>query len=189
MKEELFALVNQYAYRYAEKPFTLASGKESHHYFNCKELLLYPDRLALLAQYLVASHIPQLMTDVPQAVGGLTLGADPLSYAVSLQYHRDGHLVYPLVVRKETKQHGTRRPIEGAVGKVTSCLVMDDVITTGGSTLKAVFALREAGIAIDKALCIIDRQEGGQENLQKEGIELFAIFRKSDFLEANRKSN
>ncbi|MCC6276154.1 MAG: orotate phosphoribosyltransferase [Leptospiraceae bacterium] len=182
MKEKLFKLLKDHAYRYSAEEFTLASGKKSNHYFNCKEITLYPDRLALLALYLVHGHIPSFLSSPPESVGGLTLGADPISYSVALEYAKSGKVVYPLVIRKETKDHGTKKEIEGAAHLVKSCLVIDDVITTGGSTIKAVEALRRAGLGVDKGICILDREEGGNEALTAIGITMFPIFKKSDFL-------
>lgn len=176
----LTSYMKEYVYRYSEQEFTLASGQKSHHYFNCKEILLYPDRLLNLALYIVQYHLPSIIETPPEAVGGLTLGADPLSYSISLEYAKQNVIVYPLIVRKETKEHGTKKRIEGATGRIKSCLILDDVITTGGSTLKAVEALREEGIQVEKGICILDREEGGFENLQKEGITMYPIFRKRD---------
>jgi len=182
MKSELFKLMKQYVYRYAEVPFTLASGKESNHYFNCKEITLHPDRLKLLCKVFVDLLIPNINENsIPASVGGLTLGADPISYGISLEYSIRNHLVYPLVVRKETKDHGTKKKIEGFFQHVTSCLVIDDVITTGGSTLKAVESLRESGIQVTDGICILDREEGGYELLESKGVKMNPIFKKSDF--------
>ncbi|EKJ88388.1 orotate phosphoribosyltransferase [Leptospira meyeri serovar Hardjo str. Went 5] len=179
-RNQLFLWMKSHVYRYSEAPFRLASGLESHHYFNCKEITLHPERLATLAECFVEEIIPKLGLDF-QAVGGLTLGADPLAYSIALAYHRKGKLIYPLVVRKEAKGHGTGQPIEGFWKETKSCLVVDDVITTGGSTLKAVQALREAGISVTKGICILNREEGGSENLEKSGIQMESIFRKSEF--------
>ena len=179
LKERLFALMKEKVYRYSAEEFTLASGKKSHHYFNCKELLLYPDRLSLVSKYFVHFLIPKIQS-TPESVGGLTMGADPLSYAISLEYYREGSIVYPLVVRKETKDHGMKKLVEGAT-HVKSCLVIDDVVTTGGSTLKAVKALRESGITVESGICILDREEGGFETLQQEGVKMNSIFKKTDF--------
>jgi orotate phosphoribosyltransferase len=180
MREQLFSFMKQFVYRYSEQEFTLASGNKSHHYFNCKEILLYPDRLSLLAEYIVKEHIPSLQLSV-ESVGGLTMGADPISYSVSLEYFKQNKIVYPLVVRKEVKDHGTKKEIEGAISKVNSCLVVDDVITTGGSTINAVNALRRANIKVDSGICILDREEGGYENLKAIGITMYPIFKKSEF--------
>ena len=181
-KDELHHFIKTYAYRYSEQEFTLASGKKSHHYFNCKEIILVPDRLSLFADYVVNEHIPTVLGIQPEAVGGLTLGADPISYSLSLEYFRQGKIVYPLIVRKETKDHGTKKEIEGQVDKVKSCLVVDDVITTGGSTLKAVEALRRAGIKVESGICILDREEGGKEALLSAGIQMYPVFKKADFI-------
>ncbi|EMY60010.1 orotate phosphoribosyltransferase [Leptospira terpstrae] len=180
LRDQLFLWMKTYVYRYSEAPFRLASGLESHHYFNCKEITLHPERLAVLAECFVEEIIPKLGIEF-QAVGGLTLGADPLAYSIALSYQRKGKLVYPLVVRKEAKGHGTGQQIEGFWREIKSCLVVDDVITTGGSTLKAVQALREAGISVTKGICILNQEEGGAENLEKSGIQMESIFRKSEF--------
>jgi orotate phosphoribosyltransferase len=180
-KEKLFFLVKEFAYRFSEVEFTLASGKKSNHYFNCKEIVLVPDRLALFADFVVNEHIPKNVLSPFGAVGGLTLGADPISYSLALEFYKNQKLIYPLVVRKETKDHGTKKEIEGQITKVKSCLAVDDVITTGGSTIKAVEALRNAGIEVNEGICILDREEGGMEALSNMGVKMYPIFKKSDF--------
>ena len=166
---------------YREEPFTLASGKMSHHYFNCKKITLHPARLSLLATAIRDELLPAHGLVLPKAAGGLTLGADPIAYAFSLACHEKGHLCMPVVVRKEAKGHGTGRQIEGDLTDIDEVLVFDDVITTAGSTLKAVAALREAGKQVTTAVCIVDREEGGREALSAEGVQLIALFKKSDF--------
>lgn len=180
VRQNLFQLMKEKVYRYSEEEFTLASGRKSHHYFNCKEILLYPDRLSLLSEYIVNYFLPKLNL-LPESVGGLTMGADPISYSVSLQFYKNGKIVFPLVVRKEAKDHGTKKLIEGAISNLKTCLVVDDVITTGGSTLKAVEALRASSITVDKGICILDREEGGFEALAQAGVQMYSIFKKSDF--------
>ncbi|TGN17870.1 orotate phosphoribosyltransferase [Leptospira idonii] len=180
LRDQLFHWMKTYVYRYSETAFRLASGMESHHYFNCKEITLHPERLSVLADCMVEELIPKLAGEF-ESVGGLTLGADPLSYSISLSYQKRGKLIYPLIVRKEAKGHGTGQQIEGFWKEVKSCLVIDDVITTGGSTIKAVKALREAGIQVTKGICILDREEGGKEALEKEGIRMVSLFKKSEF--------
>jgi orotate phosphoribosyltransferase len=180
VRQNLFQLMKEKVYRYSEEEFTLASGRKSHHYFNCKEILLYPDRLSLLSEYVVNYFLPKINL-LPESVGGLTMGADPISYSVSLQFYKNGKIVFPLVVRKEAKDHGTKKLIEGAISNLKTCLVVDDVITTGGSTLKAVEALRASSITVDKGICILDREEGGFEALAHAGVQMYSIFKKSDF--------
>lgn len=182
LRQELYDLVETHVYRYSPEAFELASGKKSHHYFNCKEIMMYPRRMDVCIRYIFSFHIPKYIVSLPDALGGLTLGADPLAYGVAQEFFRNSLQIYPLVVRKETKGHGTRKRIEGAVEKVSSCLVIDDVITTGASTLKAVEALREAGKTVETGICLIDREEGGLENLEKEGVTIFPLFRKSEFV-------
>lgn len=178
---ELKTIMKDHVYRYSEQPFLLASGRESNHYFNCKEITLHPARLKLLSRNFVEWLIPEFSSTAPESVGGLTLGADPIAYSLALEYNMSGSLVYPLVVRKQAKDHGTQKLIEGFAKEVRSCLVVDDVITTGGSTLKAVQALRESGIQVTQGICILDREEGGRENLKENGVEMYSIFKKSDF--------
>ena len=179
---ELFQSAGSSIYRYSEKPFLLASGKESNHYFNCKKITLEPARLSLLARALRDELIPGSgLQGSFQAAGGLTMGADPIAFALSLAYLEKGEIIHPVVVRKEPKDHGTGQQVEGVLEDVKTVLLLDDVITTGGSSLRAVRALRKAGYEVRHALCIIDREEGGSEALHEEGIELFSLFRKSDF--------
>ena len=180
----LFSLIQAHAYAYRQEPFTLASGRRSHHYFNCKKITLHPARLSLLCDEIYRRFFSEGKLALPEAVGGLTLGADPISYGLVLALHARNHLCYPLIVRKEAKGHGTGKQIEGEVEAISGAevLALDDVITTGGSTLKAVIALREAGFVVRQALCIIDREEGGVQNLKSEGVELLSLFRKSDFI-------
>ncbi|GBF41701.1 orotate phosphoribosyltransferase [Leptospira ellinghausenii] len=179
-RDQLFSWMKTHVYRFSETPFRLASGLESQHYFNCKEVTLHPERLAIIADCFIDEIIPKLDVEF-QAIGGLTLGADPIAYAISLAYGKRGKTIFPLVVRKESKGHGTGQQIEGFWKEVKSCLVVDDVITTGGSTLKAVKVLRDAGITVTNGICILDREEGGRENLEKENVSMASIFKKSEF--------
>lgn len=176
-------MVKDKIYKYRAEPFLLASGAKSNHYFNCKEITLDPSLLRLLVNAMRDELIPSFLKQkAPESIGGLTMGADPICYALSLAYLEKNTSVLPLIVRKETKDHGTGKKIEGKVDSVKSCLVIDDVITTGGSTIKAVVALREAGLRVDSGICILDREEGGRENLAKEGVEMYSLWKKSDFL-------
>lgn len=181
-KNSLYQLIQTHAYRYEKIPFVLSSGLKSNHYFNCKEITLHPERLALLAKAFTQELIPSILKSPPESVGGLTMGADPICYSLALEYIQQGYLVYPIIVRKEAKAHGTKKKMEGFVENVSSCLAVDDVVTTGGSTIKAVEALREQGLLVQHAICIIDREEGGKENLASIGVELYSLFKKSDFI-------
>ncbi|EPG68138.1 orotate phosphoribosyltransferase [Leptospira wolffii serovar Khorat str. Khorat-H2] len=181
LRTELFKLVQNHAYRYREEPFTLASGKKSRHYFNCKEITLHPERLELLCKYIVEKHLPAAGLEGAEAFGGLTMGADPICYGVALESRRQNKNVFPLIVRKQAKDHGTKNLVEGGVNAVKSCVVVDDVVTTGASTLQAIKSLRDAGLEVNACVCILDREEGGREAIEAEGIRVFPIFKKSEF--------
>ncbi|TGK31489.1 orotate phosphoribosyltransferase [Leptospira gomenensis] len=181
MKQELFELIRTHAYRYSEEPFTLASGKRSRHYFNCKEITLVPDRLELLCRWIVQEHLRESGITKVEAFGGLTMGADPICYGLGLEFRKFNQNVYPLIVRKLSKDHGTKKLVEGAIKAVKSCVVVDDVITTGGSTIQAIRSLRDSGLDVTHGICILDREEGGREAIRSEGVEMFPLFKKSDF--------
>jgi orotate phosphoribosyltransferase len=182
LTHKLFTMAKDKIYKYRAEPFLLASGAKSNHYFNCKEITLDPALLSLLAKAMRDELIPSIKgSESPESIGGLTMGADPICYALSLSFLEQGKTVLPLIVRKEAKDHGTGKKIEGKFDSVKSCLVIDDVITTGGSTLKAVQALRDAGLTVTSGICILDREEGGRENLAKEGVTMFSLWKKSEF--------
>jgi orotate phosphoribosyltransferase len=169
-RDQLLALLAARAYRHGT--FTLASGRTSTHYVNCKPVSLSGPGLALLGQLLLEEVEPEAA-----AVAGLTLGADPLVSAVALRAALAGRPLDALIVRKEAKGHGTGAWLEGPLpapgARIT---VLEDVVTSGGSALKAVRQLREAGYAVLRVVAIVDRQEGGAAALEAEGLELRSLF-------------
>lgn len=116
------------------------------------------------------------------SVGGLTLGADPVSYAISYASAAAGPMVRAFTVRKEAKGHGTGKLIEGPFAPDDRVVVIEDVITTGGSALKAVEAIRAAGASILGVLAVVDREEGGREAIEAAGLQVAAIARVSEVL-------
>ena len=179
--QKLLDLAGSEIYQYRKEPFELASGNMSNHYFNCRKITLHPERLALLIQVIHDSLLPEEnLYDTP-AIGGMTMGADPIILGLALKYQSRGKSVFPLIVRKEAKGHGMGRQIEGEWEAVKSVLAIDDVITTGGSTIKAIKAFREAGLEVNSAICIVDREEGGTEALAAEGVKLYSVFKKRNF--------
>tara|TARA_R100000655_G_scaffold9323_1_gene23373 strand:+ start:208 stop:741 length:534 start_codon:yes stop_codon:yes gene_type:complete len=170
MKEELLELLKKDAYKKGD--FTLSSGKTSEHYVNCKPVTLSGRGLTLAS----LSMLQHVNTPV---VAGLTLGADPLVSGVSLVSALDRRLVNGLIVRKEAKGHGTQAWIEGPLPKEgTKITVLEDVITTGGSAIKAVKRLRDAGYEVNKVVSIVDRQEDAEADIAMKlvGLELISLF-------------
>ena len=168
MKEELLELLKKYAYEKGE--FTLSSGKSSEHYVNCKPVTLLGRGLTLTSMMML-EHV-----ETP-VVAGLTLGADPLVSGVAVCSALDMRLVNALIVRKEPKGHGTGAWIEGPLlPKGTKVTVLEDVVTTGGSSIKAVEKLRDAGYVVDRIVTIVDRKEGGEDAIKEAGLELRSLF-------------
>ena len=177
MKEELLELLKKDAYKKGE--FTLSSGKTSEHYVNCKPVTL-SGRGLTLASLLMLMYVE---TDV---VAGLTLGADPLVSGVSLVSALDRRLVNGLIVRKEAKGHGPQAWIEGPeIPEGTKITVLEDVITTGGSVIKAVKKLRDAGYEVNKVVSIVDRQEDAEADIAMKlaGLELVSLFKLKELCE------
>jgi len=177
MKEELLELLKKYAYKKGE--FTLSSGKTSEHYVNCKPVTLSGRGLTL-------SSLLMLKEVETSYVAGLTLGADPLVSGVALVSALDNRIVNALIVRKEAKGHGTQARIEGLLPpEGTDITVLEDVITTGGSAIKAVKKLRDAGYKVDKVISIVDRQENDEATtaMKLAGLELYSIFSLNELCE------
>ena len=170
-RKELLSLLKTYAYKKGE--YTLSSGKKSEHYVNCKPVTLSA-RGITLASLLMLKEV-----DTPY-VAGLTLGADPLVSGVALVSALENKMINALIVRKEAKGHGTQAWIEGLLPpEKTEITVLEDVITTGGSAVKAVHKLRDAGYVVNRIVSIVDRQEGTEADdlMKKEGLELYSIFK------------
>ncbi len=179
MRARLLDLLAEHAYRYdASKPFRLASGEMSAEYVDCKKALALPEGIAALA----AVVHPEVLASV-EAIGGLTMGADPIAISVSQYSHSTSRPVRWFSVRKRPKDHGLRRGIEGLVDSGMAVAIVDDVATTGGSTLEAIAKCREAGLVIKQVLVLVDRRQGGLENIKAEvgpGIPVKAIFTKDE---------
>ena len=168
MRDELLAMLKEKAYRKGE--FKLSSGETSEHYVNCKPVILSGRGLTLTSLLL----LKEVDTNV---VAGLTLGADPLVSGVALVSALDGRMVDALIIRKESKGHGTASQIEGPLPlKGSKITVLEDVVTTGGSSLKAVNVLRDSGYEVNRIISIVDRQEGGKDAIVEAGLELCSLF-------------
>jgi orotate phosphoribosyltransferase len=174
-RAELRDLLAERAFTFGD--FVLSSGRRSDVYFNGKQVTL-EGRGLYLASLLILERCRELRVD---AIGGLTLGADPIAAGVAaLSGEREPLRAF--IVRKEVKDHGTARLIEGPpLRDGDRVMVVDDVITTGGSLLKAVDALRDLPVEIVEALAVVDREEGGRANIEARGLSVHALFVRSEF--------
>lgn len=170
LRQQLLDLFCQLAYQ--EGDFVLSSGQRSSYYINGKQVTLHPHGALAIGRILL-SHLP---IDT-QAVAGLTLGADPIVTAVSVVSAYEDRPIPALIIRKEAKGHGTRAYIEGPILPAgRPVVVLEDVVTTGQSALKAVERLRQAGYSVNQVMTLIDRQQGGAELYQSVGLKFQTIF-------------
>ncbi|HNU84268.1 MAG: orotate phosphoribosyltransferase [Pseudomonadota bacterium] len=178
-KRRLIGIVLEKSFKYSDDPpFTLASGRKSNFYFNCKPTTLDPEGMNLIGHLLF-----DMLEDLDvTAAGGLTLGADPMANALSVISFQRGRPVKSFIVRKETKDHGTKSRIEGTVRAGERVVILDDVITTGGSTLTAIEAARAAGLNVMRVIALIDREEGGRENIEKEIGDVRAVLTRTEVM-------
>ena len=181
-KQRLLTLLADLSWK--RGPVVLASGRTSDFYMDCKQTCLHPEGAFLVGQ-LVFSHLQTLRqhgSDI-QGVGGLTLGADPIALATALTSHVHRAPVPAFIIRKEPKGHGTAAWLEGGrnLPKGAQVLLVEDVVTTGGSTRKAYDRALESGLKPVAILTILDRQEGGRENLAELGIPFASLVTRADF--------
>jgi orotate phosphoribosyltransferase len=167
---------------FAKKRVVLASGRESDFFIDCKQTVLSAEGHALVGEILREA----VTAFQPDAVAGVELGGCPLASAVSLTSFLRGASLDALYVRKDAKDHGSRRDIEGntRLARGARVALVEDVITTGGSTLKAAAKLREAGYVVAGVAAVVDRLEGGREALEASGVPLVAVFTRRDFIPA-----
>jgi len=180
-KKRLIDLLREKSFRYSDNPpFTLISGRQSFYYFNCKPTTLNPE-----GKELVGKMVFQLVRGQGfEAIGGLELGATPISGATSLISQLEGEPIGEFIIRKEKKDHGDISKIEGDFKPGQKAVVVDEVITTGGSTITAIEAAIAAGLIVTMVVVIVDRQEGGRENILKQfpGIEVQAMVLRDEVL-------
>ena len=170
LRQLLLDLFCQLAYK--EGDFVLSSGQRSSYYINGKQVTLHPQGALAIGRLLLS----QLPTDT-QAVAGLTLGADPIVSAVSVVSAYENRPIPALIVRKESKGHGTMAYIEGpSLPAAAKVVVLEDVVTTGQSALKAVERLKNAGYEVEQIIALVDRQQGGAELYESAGLEFQAVF-------------
>jgi len=179
LEEKLKRMVLERSLRVAHEPiFKLSSGRYSRYYIDLKQITLDPEGIHLVGSVMYSAIRPLK----PHGAGGLTLGADPIAYAVAFVSYLDANPIKPFVVRKEKKMHGTGKQVEGLLKPGEKVVVLEDVVTTASSSLKAVRACREEGFEVLGVFCIVDREEGGRENVEKEGLKLYSLFKLSQLL-------
>ncbi len=178
-RRRLLAMLTQLSY--AKKKVVLSSGRESDFYVDCKKTVLTAEGHWLVGKLMFAGarqHFPEAV-----GVGGLTMGADPLASAVSLVSFLGQAPLQAFLVRKEPKGHGTGQWIEGLTSLPAGAkvVILEDVITTGASTIKAIERARAEGLMPVGAFTLVDRQEGGREAIEATGVPVVSLFARSDF--------
>lgn len=183
MKQKLTELVFQKSFRYSEEPvFKLVSGSLSNYYFNCKMVTLHPEGM-----YLIGHVVYEMVKDLAiKGIGGLTLGADPIAFAVAFTSYTKRQPIEAFVVRKSAKSHGTMQWIEGNINEGDRVIIVEDVITTGKSTIEAIKKAREAGLDIASVIALVDRQEGGREQIESLGYAVQSVITRDEIMDLYR---
>ena len=176
-KERLLTILK--ALSYEEGDFILASGKRSTYYIDAKETTLNPEGMFLVGKlmYTMVREIPAV-----EAVGGVSIGGDPLVCSVVLEAYGKKDNLAGFLIRKEPKGHGTNRWVEGGknLRKGMNVVILEDVVTTGGSSLKAIESTEKEGYTVKGIVAILDRLEGGKDTIKSKGYEFKSIFRLND---------
>ncbi|MBW2590079.1 MAG: orotate phosphoribosyltransferase [Deltaproteobacteria bacterium] len=182
MKQELIELIYHKSFKYSETPaFKLVSGRMSRFYVNCK-----PTTLSARGMFLVGHLMFEAINDPDViGIGGLTFGADPIAVATAFASELKGKPINAFSIRKTQKDHGIVKWIEGDINPGDRVVIIDDVATTGGSTIKAIERARSEGVDVVKAVILVDRQEGGLENIRKHVSDVSAIISRDELMKLN----
>jgi orotate phosphoribosyltransferase len=179
MKPELVDMLCRKSFQYnAEPVFKLVSGRMSHFYVNCKPTTLSPRGMVLVGHLL----FERLRDAGVTAVGGLTFGADPVAFAAAFASELNGNPIKAFSIRKTQKDHGIVKWVEGDLQRGERVAIVDDVATTGGSTITAIERARAEGLEVIKAVVLVDRQEGGLENIRKHVADVSGIVTRDELL-------
>ncbi len=183
-KEELIALLCRKSFQYSEEPiFRLVSGRMSSFYVNCKPVTL-DSRGMFLVGHLVFEAVKDLK---PAGIGGLTFGADPIAMATAFVSEIKGQPMKAFSVRKTQKDHGIAKWIEGDLRAGDRVVVIDDVVTTGGSTIRAIERVRSEGLDVPRVVILVDRQEGGIEEVQKHVTDVVSLITRDELVQVYRR--
>jgi len=181
-KQRFLEIVREKSVAYGN--FTLVSGLKSNYYIDGK-MTTFDGEGAYLLGRLLLEEIRNLPAAV-DSVGGPTMGADPIVAAVGIAGFQQNDPVRCFAVRKKTKEHGRQKLIEGGFKKGDRVVIVEDVITTGGSIFQAIEAVEESGGTVEAVIVVVDRLQGGRENLEKKGYKLLSVFRIDEVLEKDK---
>jgi orotate phosphoribosyltransferase len=174
-RQTLADLIKQQALKFGD--FTLASGKKASFYLDCRQVTLDSRGAKLIG----AGMLELIANDMPELVGGMAIGADPITAAILTLAGIQNIPLRGVMVRKEPKGHGLGKHVEGPFKEGERLVIVEDVVTTGGSSLKAIEHCEAAGLKVERVLAIIDRLEGGREAFAEKGYELTTLFTIKDF--------
>lgn len=174
-KARLIEIVREKGVQFGD--FTLASGKKASYYMDCRKVSLSSEGALQVA----LGILEMLEGDLPDAVGGMAIGADPITAAVITMAAVQEKSLAGFIVRKEAKAHGTGRDVEGPVSSGQSCVIVEDVVTTGGSSLQAIEKVKAAGLEVREVIAIVDRLEGGAAAFAAAGYKLRTLLTIEDF--------
>jgi orotate phosphoribosyltransferase len=160
--------------------FVLASGARSSYYIDCRRTTMHAEGQVVVGQ--LGWEMVKASGLEPDSVGGLTMGADPVSYSIAYTSWLAGEPLHAFSVRKQGKQHGTGRRIEGCFEAGQRVLIVEDTITTGGSALEACRAVEEAGGEVVGVISVVDRESGGREAIERQGYRVLTLVRASELL-------
>jgi len=179
MKQDLIRLLCEKSFQYTEEPtFKLVSGRKSRFYVNCKPVTLHPEGMFLIG-HLLFKAVSHLEID---AIGGMTFGADPIAVAAAFASYLKKKPFKAFSIRKNQKDHGIVKWVEGDLKPGNKVVIIDDVATTGGSTIKAIERARSEGLEVLAAVILVDRQEGGVAAIQKVVPDVYTIVKRDDLM-------
>ena len=174
-RQQLIELIREQALQFGD--FTLASGKQASYYLDCRKVTLD----ARGAKLIGAGMLEILESNMPDLVGGMAIGADPITASILALAGIQDKPLRGIIVRKESKAHGTGKFVEGPYQEGERLVIVEDVVTTGGSSLKAIERCEAIGLKVERVLAIVDRLEGGKEAFAERGYELTTLLTVADF--------
>lgn len=176
-RNRLIELIKEHALQFGD--FTLASGQKAKYYLDCRKLTLDGEAANVIA----AGMLEIMQSDLPDCVGGMAIGADPITGAVITHGWANGVALKGFIVRKEAKGHGTGKQVEGPIVAGQRAVLVEDVITTGGSSLKAIEHARAFGLEVDRLIAIVDRGDTSAETFENVGVKFHSLFHVSELLD------